>query len=274
MKKTTWLLLALSLVAMLLVAGCAPTTPAPTESPSPTPTVAPTAPPVDDECPKPVSTVIGSTYDKDEGYVIKLTITFNEPITSGCIEDPSKWDIIVKNSDRQDTELTEPDQVKILGVELSTDNKKAYVYATVKESNLNYVVSDVVYTVNDVVYVADGKYTIRNRDFKGLICSEDDAKDYATPDNEDVWDVIPGVDVCRVLGSYDGDKNAIISFDVDHGPKTPKVADVVEWKLKNCVVSDELGNACCDYSGSACCLEPTCATCEEGCPLGSEGSCL
>jgi len=61
MKKTTWLLLAISLVAMLLVAGCAPTTPKPTASPTPTPTATPTTPP-SNYCPTTVETVVTSLY--------------------------------------------------------------------------------------------------------------------------------------------------------------------------------------------------------------------
>jgi len=273
MKKTTWLLLALSLVAMLLVAGCQPTTPE--ESPSTSPSTSPTTAPTDKECPKPVSTVIGSTYGYEEnGYVTKLTITFDEPITSGCIEDPKKWEVTVKNDDRETTELKVGSGVKILGVDLSTDNKKAYVYATVTEE-LSYKVEDVVYsyTVSGKVYkdVIEEKFPITEK-FEGLICSKDDAKNYATPDDDlivdEIWSEVSGIP------GVTKDDIKIVDYDLVFGPDTPGSADVVEWKLKDCVIADELGNACCDYSGKACCLEPTCATCEEGCILGSEGSCL
>jgi len=292
MKKTTWLLLAISVVAMLLVAGCTPTTPAPTASPSPTPTATPTTPPADKECPKPVSTQIGTVYDPVQwgtvenivfalDYITKLTITFNEPITSGCIEDPSKWDIVVKNNDRRDTELTETESVLVEGfsipkvavfdAELSTDGKKVEVYATVLES-LSYVVKDVVYKdTNGNIGTAAGPFTVTDI-FDGLICSQDDADDYATPDDVNIRSVLSLAGV--PVATYSVANNPIISYTLVSGPKTPKVADVVEWKLKDCVVADELGNACCDYSDSTCCLEPTCAECEEGCPLGSEGSCL
>jgi|GEM_PF-1256817 len=274
MKKTTWLLLAISVVAILLVAGCQPTTPATT--PTPTPTATATTPPTDKECPKPVSTVIGSAYSND-GYRTKLTITFDEPITSGCIEDPKNWDIVVKNSDRKDTSLTEDEgKVTVLVATLSTDGKKAYVYATVEET-LSYVVKDVVYSykVGTTVYnngFAEGPFAVTDT-FKGLICSEDDADDYATPDTDKSSKLFAGVKSAASLPSG-GELVGILDYDLVSGPDTPEYADVVEWKLKDCVIADELGNACCDYSGSACCLEPTCATCEEGCPLGSEGSCL
>jgi len=278
MRKSTWLLLVLALAAIFLVAGCAPNTP-PTNGEEPNGEEPPTTPPTDKECPKPVSTVIGSTYEYDKNYnVTKLTITFNEPITSGCIEDPAKWEIVVKNSDRKDTELTKTDGgVTILGVDLSTDGKKAYVYAKVKES-LSYTIKDIVYSyktsaTGDYVYtngIVNGPFTV-DKEFEGLICSKDNAKDYATPNKESIKTAIRGVITdATVPGRKLVD---VLSYTVAFGPDTPEVADKVEWKLKNCVVADELGNACCDYSGSACCLEPTCATCEEGCILGSEGSC-
>jgi len=284
MKKTTWLLLALSVVAMLLVAGCTPTTPAPTASPTPTPTATPTTPPADKACPKVVSTTVGSAYyplwwewleDSEElfipsgtagFYAVKLTVTFDEPIASGCIEDPNNWDITVKNSDRENTELkdgveNEDYWVYIFDVSLSTDGKKADIYAGVLEE-LSYVVKDVVYKVGTVTDTVAGPFPITDY-FDGLICSEDDADDYAKPSDDAI---------ISAAGLPTDAK--ILDYDLVSGPDTPEYADVVEWKLKDCVVADELGNACCDYSGSACCLEPTCAECEEGCPLGSEGSCL
>jgi len=277
MKKTTWLLLALSLVAMLLVAGCQPTTPE--ESPSTSPSTSPTTAPTDKECPKPVSTAIGSayiSYSYIEGlpfyggfYSTKLTITFDEPVTSGCIEDPENWNIVVKNSDRKTTEIG---NLIPWRVTLSDDGKKVDVLFDVWES-LTYVVKDVVYkTTAGGVSTASGSYTVTDNVFDGLICSEDDADDYATPD---YFDIVAALKTAGVpVANYSPTSNPIVGYTLVSGPKTPKYADTVEWKLKDCVVADELGNACCDYSGSACCLEPTCAECEEGCPLGSEGSCL
>jgi len=278
MRKSTWLLLVLALAAILLVAGCEPTTPTPTP---PENGEEPTPPPADKECPKVVKTEVAKAYiaaDEGygfEGYGFKLTITFNEPITSGCIEDPKKWEVTVKNDDRETTELKVGSGVKILGVDLSTDNKKAYVYATVTEE-LSYKVEDVVYsyTVSGKVYkdvIEEEKFPITEK-FEGLICSKDDAKNYATPDDDlivdEIWSKVIGIP------GVTKDDIKIVDYDLVFGPDTPGSADVVEWKLKDCVIADELGNACCDYSGKACCLEPTCATCEEGCILGSEGSCL
>lgn len=132
MKKTTWLLLALSLVAMLLVAGCAPTTPKPTVSPTPTATVAPTPTP-DEECPEVVSpggTVVSKISEANAN--LKIVITFNENIESSCIEDSSNWDIVVKNPGRIDTEITEADGIVIRSIAVS--GKVVTVKAWVEEA--------------------------------------------------------------------------------------------------------------------------------------------
>ena len=264
MRKSTWLLLVLALAAILLVAGCSPTTPPNGEEPG---NGEPTPPPTDKECPKVVvkSTTVADGYwallGPVGGYFTKLTVTFNEPITSNCIEDPNRWDITVKNSGRRDTEITESENlVNILGVELSADGKKADVYFRVWEP-LSYVVKDVVYQIDGESDIAEGVFPVED-EFVGLICSEDEAKDYATPSNEAI-----------ILAAALPVDSEILSYTLVSGPGAPKYADAVEWKLKDCVVADELGNACCDYSGSVCCIETTCAECEEGCTWGSESSC-
>ena len=62
MKKNLWVLLALSaLIAMFVIAGCAPK---PT-SPTPTPTASPTVPPADTAAPKVVSTDVYKYYGTD-----------------------------------------------------------------------------------------------------------------------------------------------------------------------------------------------------------------
>jgi len=94
MKKTTWLLLALSLVAMLLVAGCAPTTPKP--SPSPSPTVAPT--PTPGVAPKVVKTMV--TKGQGDGE-FKITIVFDKDVYSSCAENWRNWTVRVVNSQRK-----------------------------------------------------------------------------------------------------------------------------------------------------------------------------
>ncbi len=282
MRKSTWLLLVLALAAILLVAGCEPTTPAPTP---PENGEEPTPPPTDKECPKVVKTEVAKAYITGEGYGFKLTITFNEAITSSCVEDLTKWTITVKNSDREDDELTIVDEnITIKDISVSDDGKKVYVKAKVTEPltySFKAVVAEAVYETvsadkvewklkNCVVADELGNacyamtyYGKVSKNFEGLICSEDDAERYAELTKEDI------------AGAFDGlDEDDILDFEIIEGPGTPKSADTVEWKLKDCVVADELGNACCDYSGSACCLEPTCAECEAPCILGSEGSCL
>jgi hypothetical protein len=78
-----------------------------------------------------------------------------------------------------------------------------------------------------------------------LICNANDAKAYAE----------------AVNGIYNG-------FPVVGVIDPPEVADLIYWELgSNCVVSDELGNNNCGYSGSDCCLEATCDTCDPGCPF-------
>jgi len=118
----------------------------------------------------------------------------------------------------------------------------------------------VVYSVYDSVY---GTFTDRGlqitKPFDGLICSEGDAKTYVEPDTkkEDAAAAAAGI-VYSPL-------NYVKSRSL---PSAPTAADVVIWKLKNCVVCDDLNNCCCDYSGSDCCLEPVCEECVEACPLG------
>ena len=65
MKKNLWVLLALSaLIAMFVIAGCAPK---PTPSPTPTPTASPTVPPADTAAPKVVSTDVYKYYGAVSG---------------------------------------------------------------------------------------------------------------------------------------------------------------------------------------------------------------
>jgi len=102
MKKTTWLLLALSLVAMLLVAGCQPTTPTPTASPTPTPTATPTTPPAD-YCPTAWETVVTSLYcGTDSAYAegasakasFSILISFDEAIAL-LDDNENNWEVKV-----------------------------------------------------------------------------------------------------------------------------------------------------------------------------------
>lgn len=163
---------------------------------------------------------------------------------------------------------------------------------------LSYVVKDVVYQIDGESGIAGGVFPV-DEWFYGLICSEDEAKDYATPSNAGVlWaarNAITGMTDAQIVAAVNEElgptvpytdiddiplntmmsalKIKLLSYTLVSGPGAPKYADAVEWKLKDCVVADELGNACCDYSGSVCCIETTCAECEEGCTWGSESSC-
>lgn len=101
MRKSTWLLLVLALAAILLVAGCAPTGPAPTppdengEEPPPTP-------PADTAAPKVVKTMVSRVLDPAEVGWFKITIVFDEDIYSPCAENPNNWEIRVVNSQRRE----------------------------------------------------------------------------------------------------------------------------------------------------------------------------
>jgi len=277
MKKNLWVLLALSaLIAMFVIAGCAPK---PSPSPTPTPTATPTAPPADTACPKVVSTEVVKTYyvastcgglcgwypcddtvcndvystnccdcSGVEGVPLgtgafQIIITFDaniEPIKSSCVLNPANWVIEVTNPDRKDNKLTLADgDVSVLDVKF--DGKKIIVTAAVLEKGSN------------TVYVLpNGSAVPFDYFFCGLICNSDDAKSYA--------DVVNGK-----KGNV-GITGAVIAGEI----KAPTVADEVYWKLNSgCVVSDELGNWCCDFDGKDCCVEPICETCAP-CPL--EGS--
>jgi len=265
MKKNLWVLLALSaLIAMFVIAGCAPK-PSPSPTPTPTTTPKPTPKP-DTECPKVVSTEVVKTYfspcdscfpwvevsdsiytnclDVTATPAFKIIITFDEnidPIKSSCILNPANWVIEVTNPERyfggnlDNKKLTLADgEVEITNVEI--DGKKIIVTAGVIE-----------YGWHDIFVLPNGTKETIEYLFCGLICNSDDAKSYAN--------------VLNGKGNF-----AIISGAVT----APTVADEVYWKLNNgCVVADELGNFCCEFEGKDCCVEPICETCAP-CPL--EGS--
>jgi hypothetical protein len=262
MKKNLWVLLALSaLIAMFVIAGCAPK---PSPSPTPTPTATPTAPPADTACPKVVSTEVVKTYyggsciegcgwdprpvngstncfDVDGEMTgtgaFKIIITFDEnidPIKSSCVLNPANWTIGVINPDR----LIDDDDLEYSIIDITINGKQIIVTAAVVEDNTHKVW--ILPGPNEV----DIDYT-----FCGLICNLNDANSYA--------DVVNGADLG--LGPI-----------VSGAKAAPTVADEVYWKLSSgCVVSDELGNWCCDFDGKDCCVEPICETCAP-CPL--EGS--
>jgi len=260
-KKNLWFVfVALAMVAIFTVAGCrpmTPSTPTPTPTATPTPTVAP-----DKACPKVVSTVASKAYTNVDGTkAFQVVITFDEPITSTCIENPANWEVYVKNSGRIDSDFKSTNGKKVSvppSISISNDYKKVTLKASVEES-LTYTV---VYSVYDNGTGRFTEYGLQiTKPFNGLICSEGDAKTYVEPDTKK-----EDAEALRAIGVTGYHPlNYVKSRSL---PSAPTAADVVIWKLKNCVVCDDLNNCCCDYSGSDCCLEPVCETCVEGCPLG------
>jgi len=254
MKKNLWILLALAaLIAMFVIAGCAPK---PSPTPTPTPTTSPTTPPTDTAAPKVVSTEVFKYYAAGcgatcvgqiyEGCVegsetFKIIITFDEnidPLKSSCLLNPANWYVEVTNDGRIVDPLlplsTITGDVIVWGAEIS--GKQVIVTAGVAEVGENEVFLD----PSDPLTPKPVPYY-----FCGLICNTNDANAYAA----------------AVNGIYNG-------FPVVGVINPPAVADLIYWELgPNCVVSDELGNVNCGYSGSDCCVEATCDTCEPGCPF-------
>jgi len=228
MKKTTWLLLAISVVAMLLVAGCTPTTPTPTVSPSPTATA--TTPPTDKECPKVVSTVVTKLYandpTKDPNFQIK--ITFNENISSGCLENLSKWTVTVTNPGRQDAD----GKIAATIDDIIVGEKTVTIKARVEES-VKYAVSYIIPgTTGDSLGIGMNYFIVP---FYGLICDETDAKAYA--------------------GNYKKSDYLKDKIILESDVTAPTTYDLVSWTLSDCAVADDLGNSCCNFSGSGCCMQ-------------------
>jgi len=249
MKKNLWVLLALSaLIAMFVIAGCAPK---PTPSPTPTPTATPTTPPTDTAAPKVLSTDVYKYYGQDlcstctnavypcpdgtnNGSFI-VVITFDENIdtlVSSCMLNPNNWKIDVSNAGRLYVSATNP-VITAQVFNVAVDGKQVALTAGVVEQGTNTVYTDPE-TKELVEYF-----------FCGLICNTSDAKAYAV----------------KVNDIYDG-------WSLKGVIPAPTKADEVKWTLDSaCVVADELGNVNCGYSGSDCCLEATCTSCDEGCPF-------
>jgi len=243
MKKNLWVLLALSaLIAMFVIAGCAPK---PTPTPTPTPTATPTTPPTDTAAPKVLSTTVykygaslcstcgGALYEDCNGYGgFKIVIDFDENIDalmSSCLYSPSSWEVWVKNSGRYGLPSVNVQTIEI-------DGKRIVITAQAFETD----------TLSDVYTLIGDPYTMNPYLFCGLICNTTDAGNYAEEVNNDLN---PNL----YIGLWDA----------------PKVADSVNWKLiGGCFIADELGNLDCNYSGSDCCLEATCETCVDECPFG------
>jgi len=254
MKKNLWVLLALSaLIAMFVIAGCAPK---PTPTPTPTPTTSPTAPPADTKCPEVVSTTvykygaslcssptcINALYPDCNGYGgFKIVIEFDENIdtlASSCIFDPTNWTIKVKNNERFSKEAI----ANAIVVEAS--GKQIVITAQAYETGQ---------LLNVYSFPAGGYINMDEFLYCGLICSKVDAQKYADEINTYGGSILSGP-------LYIGLFNA------------PTIADLVTWST-GCLISDELGNYCCSFKGEDCCLEPICEDCGEGCPFGSS-TCL
>jgi len=243
MRKSTWLLLVLALAAIFLVAGCAPntTTPTPPENGE-----EPTPPPADKECPKVVSTVVSKMYAaKADDPNFQIKITFDENISSSCIENPANWTIKVANPGRQDTEIIKTDTPGVQITGITVDGKVVTVKARVEEA----VTYKVKYEKEEGGGVTTKTGTFEYT-FPGLICNKADAKAYAA--------------------GYTLPDGAIL---VSSTPAEPTYADKVTWKLE-CAVYDDLGNVCCDFEGEACCVEPYCEKCPpDWCDFTEPGAC-
>jgi hypothetical protein len=258
MKKNLWVLLALSaLIAMFVIAGCAPK---PSPSPSPSPTTEPTAPPADTAAPKVVSTEVFKYYGSDycpsclydvcltvneEIYccensgLFKVVINFDENIdtlVSSCMLNPGSWTVDVSNSGRLAPSLIPLADINAIVFDVEIDGKQVILTAGVIEAGVNVVYPNPAEPLKGV----DVPYA-----FCGLICNANDADLYAA----------------EVNGPYG-------AFAIPGVISAPSTADLIEWELSDtCVVADELGNVNCGYKGSDCCLEATCDSCDEGCPF-------
>ena len=235
MRKSTWLLLVLALAAILLVAGCSPTTPPNGEEPG---NGEPTPPPTDKACPKVVKTVVSKIYADDPASDanFQIKITFDENINSSCIENPASWTIEVANPERSTSPIGATD------LDINVDGKVVTIEARVEEA-VEY----------KLTYIGEGGAASLQgiKPFYGLICNKADAKAYAA--------------------GYTLPDGAIL---VSSTPAEPTYADKVTWKLE-CAVYDDLGNVCCDFEGEACCVEPYCEECpEDWCDLTEPGACL
>ncbi|WP_369018325.1 hypothetical protein QBE54_00095 [Thermatribacter velox] len=243
MKKSLWLLLVVAaLIAVFAVAGCMQgTTPE-----EPTQPEEPTTPPADTACPQVVSTVVTKMYAWNSTQPnFKITITFDENIQSQCADNPANWVITVSNP------LTSRDDERFLATSNYTGTKTTTGTVTITGITIkdNQIIVEARAEDDVSAATVEGSGT-----FYGLICSPEDAEDYydeIDSGNSVYWD------------TTSGDPKLSIDY-----------ADEISWALSSgCVISDELGNGCCGYSGSDCCVEPVCETCEEYCPLGEE-TCL
>lgn len=250
MRKFTWLLLVLALVAIFLVAGCTATTPPNGEEPNgeePPPT------PTDKECPEVVKTEVSKLYVADPTDLTKpnfqIKITFDENINSSCIENLAKWAITVANTDRVGT----PTVTKL---DVDVDGKIVTVKARVVETGIaptTYelvelpedweeftVLADAIAAAQAVVDVVNGYSTSELFYFLGAY-----AELYGV-----LLDALEAAEAALATADAADDAGALAGLNAAYGL---------------CAVYDERGNVCCDYEGEACCVE---SYCEQG--LGLE----
>ena len=195
MKKYVWfLIVAAFAVAVLAMVGCKP---AETPSPSPSPTVTPT--PVVG-CPAVQRMVAYNAYAPNGNYVgTKILLYLTNPIAfsaNDCLEILPYWDIDVENDGRV----------------------RGTLYVILEDVDLE--LNGSVVEVDTYIYQVD-----QDGDrFDGLICSTEDAEDYA-----------------EAMGLADED--------------TPTSPDLVRVTLdSSCILYNELGEECCDgLEGEACC---------------------
>jgi len=235
MRKSTWLLLVLALVAIFLVAGCAPTTPPNGEEPNgeePPPT------PPADYCPSidpnDIKTVVTSlycgtdeTYKEDNGAEasFSILISFDEEIVL-LDTNPDNWKVEVDRwvHYKVGTELKkyEPQDIEAKALEVEqVGTNSIRILATVEDDGTN----------------ATPNVTLTSP-FYGLICGETCYKEF--------------VDLIVVGGEAAAE--AIKDFYVDF----------VSWEYIGTAYpyTDGLGNTCpdaCKIKGGVCCT--ACETC-------------
>jgi len=283
MKKNLWILLALAaLIAMFVIAGCAPK---PSPTPTPTATTEPTTPPADADCPKVVSTDVYKTFDASYATCPSECVC-----PSGACENPDPCSCpgcVTVSSNIYSNCYCVADGEFVQTCDQSTGTFKIVITF---DENIDPLMSTCVYNA------ANWKIKVKNNERinKELVaspynvvidgdkiivdafvyeCGEFTPATYCEPCGDTpIQYVFCGLicnlsDAACYANTVNGLKAAI------NGWPAPTVADEIVWELGgSCVVSDELGNYCCGFSGSDCCVEPICETCEP-CPLGSS-ACL
>ncbi len=195
-------------------------------------------PPPCETCPEPVySNIYSNCYCEEWSEIdyvktcgpstgtFKIVITFDEnidPLKSGCVLDPTNWEVKVKNNERLTKELiAAPYNIEI-------DGKKIIVDAFVGECGTRKITDYCNACPGTDIYYS----------FCGLICNLNDANCYAL--------------------TLNGGRTAGLNLI----PAPTIADEITWKILSNCVVSDEKGNYCCGFEGKDCCVEPICETCE------------